>query len=48
MKRLLAMILVCLFCATGALAAEWPEGLGPDQPLPGVRKLNLDEEMGYS
>ena len=48
MKRLLAMVLVGLFCATGALAAEWGEGLGPDQPLPGVRKLDLNKEMGYS
>lgn len=48
MKRLFAVILVCLFCTTGALAAEWGEGLGPDQPLPGVRKLNLNREMGYS
>ena len=48
MKRLFAVILICLFCATGAFAAEWGEGLGPDQPLPGVRKLNLNREMGYS
>ena len=48
MKRLLAMVLIGLFCATGAFAAEWGEGLGPDQPLPGVRKLDLNREMGYS
>lgn len=48
MKRLFAVILICLFCATGALAAEWGEGLGPEQPLPGVRKLDLNREMGYS
>ena len=47
MKRLTAMVLVCLLCAASALAAEWPEGLGPDQPLPGVRKLDLTKEMGY-
>ena len=48
MKRLFAVVLVCLLCATSALAAEWGEGLGPDQPLPGVRKLDLTKEMGYS
>ena len=47
MKRLLAVVLVCMLCATSALAAEWAEGLGPDQPLPGVRKLDLTKEMGY-
>ena len=47
MKRLIAVVLVCLLCATSAFAAEWPEGLGPDQPLPGVRKLDLTKEMGY-
>ena len=48
MKRLFAVVLVGLLCATSALAAEWGEGLGPDQPLPGVRKLDLTKEMGYS
>ncbi len=47
MKRLLALVLVCLLCATSALAAEWAEGLGPDQPLPGVPKIDLSKEMGY-
>lgn len=47
MKRLFAMVLACLLCATGAFAAEWGEGLGPEQPLPGVPKINLTEEMGY-
>jgi len=47
MKRLLAVVLVCLLCATNALAAEWAEGLGPDQPLPGVPKIDLSKEMGY-
>lgn len=47
MKKLLAMILVCLLCATGAFAAEWAEGLGPEQPLPGVPKIDLSKEMGY-
>jgi len=43
----LALVLVCLLCATSALAAEWAEGLGPDQPLPGVPKIDLSKEMGY-
>lgn len=47
MKKLLAMVLVCLLCATSAFAAEWAEGLGPEQPLPGVPKIDLSKEMGY-
>ena len=47
MKRLLAVVLICLLCGTGALAAEWAEGLGPEQPLPGVPKIDLSKEMGY-
>ena len=41
MKRLTAMVLACLLCAASAFAAEWPEGLGPAKPLPGVRELEL-------
>ena len=41
MKRLFAAILVCLFCVTTAYAAEWGEGLGPGQPLPGIPKLSV-------
>ncbi|MBQ3423863.1 MAG: hypothetical protein IJH38_01535 [Clostridia bacterium] len=48
MKKLFALLLVCVLCLTTAYAAEWREGLGPDQPLPGVRKLDLSKEMGYS
>ena len=48
MKRLLAMILVCIICiTTTAFAAEWAEGLGPNHPMPGVAEVNLDEQMGY-
>jgi len=47
MKKLLAVVLVCLLCTTSALAAEWAEGLGPEQPLPGVPKIDLSKEMGY-
>ena len=47
MKRLFALVLVCLLCATGAYAAEWAEGLGPEQPLPGVPRIDLTKEMGY-
>ena len=48
MKRLFAVILVCLLCATTAYAAEWGEGLGPEKPMPGVPAIELDKEMGYS
>ena len=48
MKRLFAVILVCLLCATAAYAAEWGEGLGPEHPMPGVPAIELDKEMGYS
>ena len=41
------MVLICLLCGTGALAAEWAEGLGPEQPLPGVPRIDLSKEMGY-
>ena len=47
MKRLFALALVCLLCVSSAYAAEWEEGLGPEQPLPGVRRLDLTREMGY-
>ena len=47
MKRLLAVVLICLLCATGAFAAEWGDGLGPEQPLPGVPRIDLSKEMGY-
>lgn len=47
MKKMFTVILVCLLFATSAFAAEWGEGLGPDQPLPGVPKIDLSTEMGY-
>lgn len=47
MKRLFALILVGLLCLTTAFAAEWREGLGPDQPMPGIPKLDLTREMGH-
>ena len=49
MKRLFAMILVCLLCVTTtAFAAGWGEGLGPEKPMPGVPAIDLNEQMGYS
>lgn len=48
MKKLFALVLIGLLCVTSAFAAEWGEGLGPEQPLPGVPKLDLTKEMGYS
>ena len=48
MKKWFALLLVCMFLMTTAYAAEWSEGCGPAQPLPGVRKLDINKEMGYS
>ncbi len=47
MKKLMALILVCVFCMATAYAAEWPEGLSPAQPYPGVPEANLDEMIGH-
>lgn len=47
MKKLTALILVCLLCVATAYAGEWPEGLSPAKPMPGVPEVNLDETMGY-
>ena len=47
MKRLIALLLVCLISITAACAGEWPEGLGPEKPFPGLRERDLTKEMGY-
>ena len=47
MKKLMALILVCVFCMATAYAAEWAEGLSPAQPYPGVPAVNLDEMIGH-
>ena len=47
MKKLVAMILVCMLCLTTAYAAEWTDGLSPAKPNPLVDEVNLDEMMGY-
>ena len=47
MKRLIALLLVCLISITAAYAGEWPEGLGPEKPFPGLRERDLTKEMGY-
>lgn len=47
MKRLIALILVCLLSITAAYAGEWPEGLSPEKPFPGLREQDLTKEMGY-
>ena len=47
MKKLFALILVCVLCVATASAAEWREGLGPAKPYPGVREMDLTKEMGY-
>lgn len=47
MKKLMALILVCVFCMATAYAAEWAEGLSPAQPYSGVPAVNLDEMIGH-
>lgn len=47
MKKLFALLMVCLLCVTSASAAEWGEGLSAAQPYPGVPEVKLNETMGY-
>ena len=47
MKRLIAVILVCLLCCPAALA-DWAEGRSPAQPYEGVPELDLSTTMGYA
>ena len=47
MKKLVALILVCLFCMTTALAAEWPEGLSPAKPSNLKPEVDLKKTVGY-
>lgn len=47
MKKLTALILVCLLCVATAYAGEWPEGLSSAKPMPGVPEVKLDETIGY-
>ena len=47
MKKLIAVILVCLVCLTTALAAEWPEGTSPAKPMKLKPEVDLDKSVGY-
>ncbi|MBQ8110244.1 MAG: hypothetical protein IJ124_08820 [Clostridia bacterium] len=47
MKKVVALVLVCLFCVASAYAAEWADGLSPAQPYSGKPEINLNETMGY-
>lgn len=48
MKKLVALILVCLLCmATTAFAAEWAEGLSPAKPSNLKPEVDLKTTVGY-
>ena len=48
MKKLVALILVCLLCmATTAFAAEWAEGLSPAKPSNLKPAVDLKTTVGY-
>ena len=47
MKKLIAVILVCLVCLTTALAAEWPEGTSPAKPTKLKPEVDLNKTVGY-
>ena len=48
MKKLVALILVCLLCmATTAFAAEWAEGLSPAKPSNLKPAVDLNTTVGY-
>lgn len=47
MKKLIALVLVCLLGMTSALAAEWPEGLSPNKPYPNAEAVDFNKHLGY-
>ncbi len=47
MKKLVALILVCLLCMATALAAEWPEGCSPAKPSNLKPAVDLEKSVGY-
>ena len=47
MKRLIALILVCLMGISTAYAAEWKEGLSPSKPYTGSEPADLESTLGY-
>ena len=48
MKKLIALVLVCMLCLAGtAFAAEWPEGLSPAKPTNLKPEVDLEKNIGY-
>ena len=47
MKKLIALILVCVLCAASAYAAEWAEGLSPSKPMESKPEIDLTKKFGY-
>ena len=47
MKRIIAMVLVCMLMGCTCLAAEWPEGRSAAQPYSGTPEVDLSQTMGY-
>ena len=47
MKKLTALILVCLLCLTTAYAAEWREGLSPAKPYTNSKEADFSKNLGY-
>ena len=47
MKKLICLLLACALFASGAMAAEWGEGLSAAKPYKGVNEVDLTTTMGY-
>ena len=47
MKRIIAILLVCMLLGSAAFAAEWPAGRSPSQPYSGNPPVDLTKTMGY-
>lgn len=47
MKRLIAILMVCLMLSGAAFAAEWAEGTSPERPYAGVPAVDLEAQIGY-
>lgn len=47
MKKLIALVLVCLLCLGTAYAAEWREGLGPNKPYSHSPEADFSKNLGY-
>ncbi len=47
MRKIFALTIALLLCASSALAAEWAEGRSPARPYAGLAEVDLSEKMGY-